>query len=228
MAITLLNKELNENSLLRGLKGWWRMDHGSGLWAYDSSGLCNHGQMINMDATNWRGGANRVIGNALYFDGVNEEVNCGQAESLNLTGAVTIAAWINTATLALPNNHRMIFTAEALSYLSITSNLAPKPFISLDIAGAQETVNSEYTLSANTWYHVAATYCGATIKIFVDGNEKASKNVSGVLDFGNTVDKQIGGYVIAGYNFNGLIDDIRVFNRALTADEVAYLARLGS
>src|SRR5207245_7665367 len=75
------------------------------------------------------------------------------------------------------------------------------------------------TPALNSWTHVAATYDGATLRIYANGVLQASKAVSGAITT-STGALRIGGDSVWGEWFAGLIDDVRVYNRALTATEL--------
>ena len=74
-------------------------------------------------------------------------------------------------------------------------------------------------LPAKTWTHVATTYDGATMRLFVNGTQVASQPATGPLD-ASTSPLEIGGSLVDGGPFAGLIDDVRVYNTALTAAQI--------
>jgi hypothetical protein len=73
------------------LVGWWKLDEGSGVTAYDSSGHGNNG--ILCGSPQWVAGR---IDSALHFDGVDDGVDCPNSASLDVTGPITLAAWVKT------------------------------------------------------------------------------------------------------------------------------------
>ena len=77
------------------------------------------------------------------------------------------------------------------------------------------------------WYHVAGTYDGSTIKVFVNGSEVASKSISGSI-VSVTDDFVIGRNVVNGRSFPGLIDEVELFDRALTQKKIQKIFNAGS
>ncbi|MEU0563939.1 LamG domain-containing protein, partial [Nonomuraea sp. NPDC005983] len=71
------------------------------------------------------------------------------------------------------------------------------------------------TIPANTWTHLAATYDGTTLKLFTNGAQTATKPITGPLRLDNGL-LHIGGSTLWGEHFNGLIDEVRIYNTALT------------
>ena len=71
----------------------------------------------------------------------------------------------------------------------------------------------------NTWTHLAATYDGTTVRLYVNGAQVASRAVTGNL-ISSTGALRIGGNTIWGEYFSGLIDEVRIYNRALTPAEI--------
>jgi len=219
--ITQAYLRTNANSGNGELVGWWKLDDGSGLTAIDSSGNGNDGTLTNMSGNEWTVGQ---IGGALELDGSNDYVDMGDAESLNITDAITVTAWIKPSNPGgnwqsiIANsptggqyNYWFYLESNALK-LSVYSSTYPNLTVSNAIG------------TADIWYHIAFTAIdGSTMKIFVNGNEVGS----GTAGTGHWS----GGYTTIGdlrpgrnIHFNGTIDDVRIYNRALSAEEVAGLA----
>jgi hypothetical protein len=114
----------------------------------------------------------------------------------------------------------MIFAFSAPTYLSLVTDNSANIFLSLYIDGHQRTLNSLFSPSINTWYHVVGSWDGSMMRIYVNGEQKKSAGpFTGSLDTG-TGNKYLGRYVSAGCEFNGLIDEVRVWNRALSPEEI--------
>ena len=201
----------------QGLVLYLPFDEGNGTMTKDYSGNENNSTITG---ASWAEGK---IGQALSFDGVDDYVEIPHSESLAITKAISIEAWFNTATKTLPNNHRMIFSFRSGTYLSLYSNGYAYPLFSLYIDGTSRAVNSNFSPSIGKWHHVVGTWDGVTMSIYVDGVLRNSASPrTGTLDTGTT-SKFVGKYTISGYEFYGLIDEVRVYNRALSADEVRAL-----
>ena len=207
-----------------GLVGYWSFD-GTGSIANnqiaglrDESGRGNHGTASNANTTGMAFVPGRM-GNAVTFDGVDDWVEIGNRSSLNITGAITVEAWFNIGTLTQPA-HRMIldFGAPA-SYISLIHSGGAFPFLSLNIGGAQRLSDSNFRPSINTWHHFVATWDGDRMRVYVDGIlRNTSPSFTGVLHTAGIA--RIGRHTEPGLFFNGLIDEVRIHNRALTEAEI--------
>jgi hypothetical protein len=178
------------------LVGHWRFDEGSGTTANDQSGNGNDGTLIN-DPT-WAIGINN---GALQFDGIDDHVNCGNDPSLNVTDAVTIAYWLEWR------------ETEVLS-------------LSMYINGAYNGSGPTVALADGDWHHIALTYDGTNKKGYYDRQEVFSEGASGAIDVsGNNFLVGEGHPASAGYTGcpDGLIDDVQVYNRALTQEEIQLM-----
>lgn len=203
------------------------MDEGSGNKTYDQSGNHNDGTLYptsvevdDYDGPQWVDGK---FGKALSFDGEDDYVDCGNDESLNITDEVTIEAWINPQKAHLgrivskwdsPTNNR--------SYLLSFLNGHLEFFISPYGSAAYEYITSSTTIETNRWSHVVATReSDGIMRLFINGVEDAERG--SVTDiFASMAPLRIGQQENSNY-FNGLIDEIRIYSRALTAEEISDL-----
>lgn len=157
---------------------------------------------------------------ALAFDGVDDLVTIPDANSLDLTTALTIEAWV------YPTKNSGVQDVVAKSSLSTTRGyIFPRTddgwtnfCVYLYINGAWRVVSAPYP-ALNTWHHLAATYDATTIRIYLDGTEVANLAVTGnipinanALAFGNQ----------PGYNeyFGGYVDEIRIWNVVRTPAQI--------
>ena len=151
---------------------------------------------------------------ALYFDG-SDELVVPDDSSLNPTNAITVMAWINADDWN--GNRRILQKGVDDQYRLIKEgNLE---FSLAGIAGADIETTPPTT---GIWHHVAGTYDGETIRLYVDGAEKASRAVSGQLQV-STTPLYIGNKPLSSYpgdRFKGIIDEVRIYNRALTGAEI--------
>ena len=86
--------------------------------------------------------------------------------------------------------------------------------------GADIISNGPAPLPLNTWTHLAVTYDGTTLRLFVNGVQTSNKATTGAL-VTSTRPLRIGGNAVWGEHFAGVIDEVRIYNRALTAAEIA-------
>jgi len=215
-----------------GLVGYWSMDEGAGNKAYDQSGNINAGTLTQMDpATDWVDGK---LGKALDFDGVNDYVDMGDINALDGLTKITASAWIKTTktteTHIVDKSGCDGATNGGPFELLVNGFTAGKAVFAVYKSGG--TPNFDYAESStsvndNNWYHVVGTYDGSFIRIYVDGVERGSKAASGWTLSSSTGFVQMGGYCNNNsYPWNGLIDEVRVYNRALSAGEITRLYQL--
>ncbi len=210
--------------------GYWPFDEGSGGTTADVSGNGNTGTLVGGPVWVLPG---QVGSAALSFNGSTQVVTLGASAILRPAGAVTAAAWIkaSAAQLAFP----MIVTdgdSTGLTgynlYLSNPGGQGVADFIVKDSGGwgtcsAPGTTN----LKDNLWHHVAGVYNGTAIQIYVDGTLQNTVTCgAGPINYGASPAGEIAKKIDAGINdyFNGAIDDVRVYNTALSAAAIASLA----
>ncbi|HCO96480.1 MAG TPA: hypothetical protein DIU00_21495, partial [Phycisphaerales bacterium] len=202
------------------LVGHWRFDEGSGTTAHDQSGNGNDGTLIN--DPEWAIG---IINGALQFDGIDDYVNCGNDPSLNVTDEVTIAAWVKLN--SVPPAFSVLIAGKYSAYWlewRDTKALSLSMFINGAYNGSGPTID----LADGDWHHIALTYDGTHKKGYHNRQEVFSEGASGSIDVSG-VNFLVGeGHPAdAGYNGcpDGLIDDVRVYNRALTQEEIQLMMR---
>jgi hypothetical protein len=190
----------------------WGFDEGTGSTASDPSGNGNNGIVSNAV---WIAG---IDGQALDFTGVDTQVTVADSGGLDPTDTLTIALWIAPNSWDAvprllqkgsgPNQYRLLARDGNLRFSLVGINLdmpAPDP---------------------GSWYHVAATYDGSLMKFYLDGQLAAQREVSVSME-PNTEPLCIGskpGSTNEAHYFDGAIDDVRIYGRALTAAEIRNLA----
>jgi hypothetical protein len=174
-------------------------------------------------------GAVRVAGlrgNALSFDGVNDSVTIPDAAALDLTTGMTLAAWVNTGTR---DGWETIILKEAVgtyAYALYAQDGGPvqggsvEPSGNVSVAGRAETLLGNGAISGGVWVHLATTYDGTTQRVFVNGVEVSNAAVTGAIDTSAGALRIGGNDVWTGEYYNGLIDEVRIYDRALTAAEI--------
>src|SRR5205823_8390013 len=202
------------NTAPTGLVAAYGFNEGSGTTAADASGRGNTGTLSN---ATWS--ASGKYGGALSFNGVNAWVTVADAASLDLTGALTLEAWVNP--IAIVTGRTVILKeagTEEVYSLYADENM-PRPLAAVRINSAYSTTTGTTQLPINTWTHLASTYDGTTLRLYVNGTQVGSTPTTGNIDVSSGV-LRIGGNAIWGEYFSGLIDEVRIYNRALTAAQI--------
>jgi hypothetical protein len=194
---------------------YYRFDEISGTTTQDHSGLNNNGTLV--------GGVTHVgglpgFGNGLHFDSTGY-VTAADSSSLDPTVQITVSAWINADTWS-GGNRRILQKGDADNQYRL---LEMSGVLEWDLAGIG-TVTAALP-STGVWHNVTGTYNGATMTLYVDGAVVASQAASGLLAVTGdplTVATK-NGTGTTGDNFIGTIDEVRVYQRALSAAEVQLL-----
>jgi hypothetical protein len=204
------------------LVGYWKFNETGGTTASDSSGYGNSGTLIN--GPNWTGNG------ALSFDGINDYVEVLDSASLTFNSKITLSVWILLNEDSIRFMKIIINPSSAVSedpwenYCIDLRRKNPRFMISSGTSGtwhgAYDTTNGS-PLAVGVWYHLAGTYDGSTMILYVNGQPTESLAVS--LPIGNNNLPVFIGSRGGVDGFTGLIDDVRIYNRALTVDEVAGL-----
>ena len=205
-----------------GLVGWWRFDEGTGSFANDSSGNGNSG---NVNNALW---VNGKYGNALQFNGTAlSYLEVPDAPSLRGFSAFTILYWVNIP-LGLESEADTWFFKVGKAADWREWNLGWQGWSdSFTLSFNNETGTSQrydgppnYYLTANQWYHVVGTYDGTYLRIYINGVELGSgANVgSHTTQILNDPVRITSGAADSGKSFT--IDEIRIYNRALSSAEI--------
>jgi hypothetical protein len=191
----------------------FNFNEGAGTTVADVSGANNNGTVSN---TAWTTAGKN--GNALTFNGSNSWVTVPDANSLDLTSAMTLEAWIRPTVATGWRTVVMKETTGGLIYALYGGDDAGRPSEWLRV-GTEQGVSGPTALAANTWTHVAATFDGTTMRVYVNGAQVATRAWTNTIATSTGV-LRIGGNSIWGEYFNGQIDDVRIYNRVLTAAEI--------
>ncbi|NUP81081.1 MAG: hypothetical protein HOV96_26395, partial [Nonomuraea sp.] len=194
-----------------GLVAAYGMNAGTGTAVADASGNGNNGTAAS---ATWTAGK---YGQALSFNGTSSWVTVADSASLRLTGGMTLEAWVRPTSVAGWRTVLMKEFGADLAYAIMGSGSSgPAAFI-FTSSGANAPAASN--LPVNAWSHVAATYDGSTLRMFVNGTQVATNPTVGNLRTG-TSPLRIGGNSGSGEYFSGLIDEVRVYNKALTPAQI--------
>ncbi|WP_283136775.1 LamG-like jellyroll fold domain-containing protein [Rhizohabitans arisaemae] len=201
-------------ALRPGLVAAYGFDEGAGSTAVDSSGGDLHGSVAN---AGWVAAGRH--GKALSFNGTNSSVTVPDSPRLRPSGGLTVEAWVNPASTAGWRTAVLKERTGGLSYALYASN-GSRPEGDLNLGGADVAVRGSAPPPTGTWTHLALTYDGAAIRLYVDGVQAGSTPRTGPINFAAAGPLRIGGNAVWGEYFSGLIDEVRVYDRALTAAEI--------
>jgi hypothetical protein len=202
------------------LVGYWKMDEGVGSSTYDYSGSNATGTWTGTPSgtINTYYTAGNVESYAGVFNGSNDNVAVPSSAALNPTNAITVMAWID------PFAWNLGFQTA----ISKRTNGGGFPGWSIAVGGSGSalyvwasaaTVSITNASPTSTWQHVAFTYDGTNITTYFNGVKTVSTAAASFTSSANPL--YIGSDTTSGgRNFNGLIDDVRIYNRALSAAEI--------
>jgi hypothetical protein len=203
--------------------GYWKFDEGSGKTAVDSSGNGNTGTLVN--------GPKRTTGKfsgALSFDGVNDYVNIPHKSVLNAY-PLTVAVWIKTASTTGLKGIVNKYYSNSMNGYQVFMNEGNLCAWYFKDAADYVWDGSGCTLMApgyndNQWHQVVLVVDAGGGRLYVDGVLKASLGWTGTPGAATTTrNLSIGRYPGTGSNWPGIADDVRIYNYALSATEVAGL-----
>jgi len=188
---------------------------------YDRSPFGNHGTIHGAVWQTLPSGKS-----ALSFDGVDDYVDCGNDESLNITDAITIEAWVKSSGSADPQPivDKMKSGSNENWVLRLKSDNKAYFFLH---EGHKREIASKTVLDIGKWYHIVGTYDGSIMKIFINGiMENSTTDVGSSILTNANVPVSIGRATEYNEFFNGLIDEVRIYNRALSEEEIKRLYEL--
>src|SRR3989441_1191891 len=196
-----------------GLVAAYAFNEGSGTTVADISGNDNNG---TISAATWTTAGR--FGNALVFNGTSARVTVPDAASLQLTTGMTLEAWVFPT--ATPTNWRAIVDKNVDGYyLMASTDQGDRPSAGGTWVGGNQNTFGPSVVEVNTWTHLAATFDGETVRLYVNGVQVASQAQTTPLA-STTGTLQIGGDSYPNEFFAGRIDEVRIYNRALSAAEI--------
>jgi hypothetical protein len=212
-----------------GLVAYWPFDENSGTTAYDATSNANNG---TINAATWTPGR---MGSALQFDGSTSFVDCGVKTSLNPTSAVTVSVWVNLA--SYPGfYYSLVQNGDSYRLLLTDWSGAQGKGIRIDglsggTAATDQLCSDAFLL--NTWYHIAFTFNESNdeLRLYVNDGLRSltcwngacpTDLVSSIYPFRIGNQPSFGGFAESNF-FNGKMDAIRIYNRALSASEITAL-----
>ncbi len=209
-----------------GLIGYWNFNDNSGTSAADKTTNANTGTLTN--GPTWTLGKR---GGAVSFDGTNDYVSVSSSLNSNYK---SVFLWVNPSAWSaqwtcLINNQNLAAPYESFDIRKKSAGAgAPTLEMTIVVGGLNFQVDAG-SLVTNTWQHVGFTYDGETLISYYNGAQVATDtSPSGTID-NSSSNINIGQNTnYAGRNFTGLIDDVRIYNRALSSGDVSELYANGN
>ena len=211
---------------INGLVAHYTMDEGVGNTLHDFSNNGNHGTLINSPA--WEDG---ILGKALRFNGSDTSVSISH-KNLDINFNLTISVWIklmadsgNSVMGIIRNSTNSNANAIQRYSLQIGSNNIILAVVG-DGASAVNTINAG-VISKNDWHHISwvINKLNENMQVYRNGTLVSNSVQKTVTWAGSSTDVVIGR--LAARFFNGLIDDVRIYNRALSQKEITTLYQAG-
>ncbi len=221
LQIFTLSTEILAQPSTEGLVGYWRFEETSGTIAYDSSPNGFYATLINQPAR-----VKGKLGAALSFDGADDYLLLAQNPKLELTGAFSVTAWVKLTS----SSAQSVFLSKGVGQFfasgsSIPTQAGPLGFQS---GSASSTIRSITSLNDREWTHVVITKSGTTsgdTRLYLNGIQ--DDNRASVLNYSSERPLVIGALLSSTdqplYVLRGMIDEVRLYNRALSSDEVSSI-----
>jgi hypothetical protein len=210
-------EQLAQNDLDQGLVAYWPFDEGEGDIIFDET---NNGNDTVLYGPEWAEGKR---GFALRFDGVDDTVAIAHSASLMPTDAITLAAWVKIEGPA-QEHYGIIGKGGYRSGYRLLIHGTNKKVVFQLTGEKGYSVWSSTAIPDDQWHFIVATYDGSKMKLYIDGiKDPSEKERPGPLDV-NTSSVLIGK---PQYAFNGLIDEVRIYSRALSEEEIKELFQMG-
>jgi len=233
----ILFPTISHADITTGLVGWWRFDEAtsgtcSGASILDSSGNSNTGTCNN--SPTWTTGH---LAGAMSFNGTNQNISMNGNNLPSTTSSRTISVWEKTTSSFLSGSHyRNIlyygtYNTNQAIFLSISTEQSTGAINNFYISqyGDRVFASSGNTVNDGNWHQLCATYDGTTWRLYIDGTASSTAGGSNhpnmttntLLTNSATIGEDPGGDY-----FPGTLDDMRIYNRALSSSDVAQLYRV--
>lgn len=215
--------------------GWWKLDEGSGTSAVNAIPSGGIGTLMNGNTNTptadgtangpiWSSG---TFGGGMKFDGSNDYISVPHNSAQNSSSTLTLSAWIKLDTLNRYNGiigkSDTIWGNTAYAFRVINTNqLDILLTIAGNTGGGYAELASDTRLTSGTWYHVAAVFNKPNVTLYINGRADKTSTWNNDI-YQSTTDLIIGGYAYGmglNYLMSGSLDDVRIYNRALTDYEI--------
>jgi hypothetical protein len=224
LSVSIFSIFTPRGNVVAGLMGYWKFDEGSGNTVADSSGNGNTGTLYNGPV--WVDGK---YGKALSFDGSSTYVRVEASSSLDVTSQVTVEVWVYARVYVDnvgDNPHIVSRTYLSGASIHILNIYGGTHKVGFGVNPFPDQQPSTADLPSNVWTHIAMTYDGTYVRFYMNGELDSSYAQSGPIQvtsnwlaFGCMPTARHGGSGTWAF-FNGMIDEVRIYNRALSQQEI--------
>ncbi len=211
-----------------GLVGYWKYDDGSGSTAADASTNADTGTLTN--GPTWTTGQ---IGGAVNFDGNNDYVTSAGATGADIRDSISLAHWVKFDAFPTSGNHSTFINNDTggnhLYTFELYNNSGAYFITFVPGGGGNENTSAAVSISTGTWYHMAVSYDAQSndVIFYLNGAVVGTADDSVVGGYaGGTGTLYFGADAGTGSYLDGQMDEVRIYDRALSSDEMAALSRL--
>jgi len=216
-----------------GLVGYWSFEDGRGSTATDFSGNGNAGTLTNFalstTTSNWNTGNACKRGTCLNFDGSNDVVSVADSNNWNFgSNDFSIGSWFLVNAPTGPMSIVQQYVDDNNNWSFRTAADRSRLVFDRYMAGNRYLASAAWTPSLNTWYYVNYVRNGASQYLYINGQSQAldNNNLGSISDLASPL--YVGRYDYLGTTyFSGSLDEVRIYNRALSATEIASLYQSG-
>jgi hypothetical protein len=157
-------------------------------------------------------------GGALSFDGVDDIVDIADSAALDIT-RMTLSAWVKPTLLTAWRTVLLKEVPNGLAYGLYANEAGRRPTTWIRVNNQERESDGVSVLVQHAWNHLAATFDGTTLRLFVNGTQVSSRAVTGDITT-SASPLRLGGNAVWGEYFGGLMDDVRIYNRPLSVEEI--------
>jgi len=203
----------------KGLVAYWPMDEGKGDVIKDEGGNGHDGIIKGAE---WVEGK---FGTGLAFDGLDDVVDCDETLMDEDVNAFTVTLWIKIESWS--NGAGIVYIGKDVyaGHAAVIST-GTSGGRSIDYSYDHVLDHQEVFYSDQAWHHMAGVYDGSYARLYKDGEEVYNEEYTEAVDFSDcrTI---LGSRLDLHLYFNGVLDEVRIYNRALTSKEITALAEAG-
>ena len=205
-----------------GAVAWWTGDNTPNDRVGTNDGI------LMVDTSSRAGYSTGVVGRAFSFNGIDEYVAIANSPSLNISGPITVEAWINRTTTGLQNAVLEKYGPSSGGYALRVGANDRVLFYTLDTGYDGSVVSGSTAILSNTWYHIAGLWDGTNLQVYVNGHIDGTVNSTRNPKMGTTGVRIAARGDDGSTPFGGLLDELRVYNRALAPAEIQAIYSAGT